>query len=316
MSAKKPTKPTKPTKPRKARYETHPTDLNELFRAQESLLRAKLGAARAGLSSHLGELGANLEVVTRTFLRSFLPHEYGLGRGFVIWRDKDSARPSVSSQLDIIIYDAVRGGPIADLETSQVYAMEHVYGYVEVKTVFTDHLDTSLAVSHRLRTPCLACYQGRPWDLFPYLPSTEQQKMVERFGGIERPPNTVGAIRMPRGRLLCWMVAFEGSRTKKHATPEGLRAYFEQKWLPSREHSHLTGALILDVRSENPTREAVFLGSVAAHGAARRSFVSNESAAIEFSKMMLLNLSAFERMPTGLSVNYHQYLNPPPILQP
>jgi len=299
---------------RRPRYETHPTNLDDLFRAQEELLRAKLEAARAGLSSHLPELGANLEVVVRSFLRSFLPHEYGLGRGFVIWRPKGSSKVSVSTQLDIIIYDALRGGPIADLETSQVYPIEHVYGYVEVKTAFEDHLDLTLANSHRLRTPKHALLQGRPWDILPYLVGDQQKQAEERIAKADRPLNRLESIRMDRSRLLCWMVAFEGTRAKKHSSVEGLQKLFEKEWLPTEEHSHLTGALILSISSK--VRESVFLGSQAAHGEPRQSFAFNEGAALRFSKMMLLNLSAFERIPIGLSLNYNQYLDPPGSPQP
>ena len=41
--------------------------------------------------------------------------------------------PKLSQQLDIIIYDAIRSGPIIKLDTCEVFPLEAVYGYVEVK---------------------------------------------------------------------------------------------------------------------------------------------------------------------------------------
>lgn len=105
--------------------------LSEVNQAEERLLDARLEAARLAIT-HGGEKGRALEHEVATLLRSFLPAEYGLSTGFVAHIVDD--RPRLSPQLDIIIYDALRGGPLVRLGTCDVFPLESVYGYVEVKT--------------------------------------------------------------------------------------------------------------------------------------------------------------------------------------
>jgi hypothetical protein len=111
--------------------ETSP-NFAELNKIEEELLLAKLHAVRAAIV-HAGEKGRVLEYGVRTLLRSILPAEYGLSTGFVVFHTADG--PRLSSQLDIIIYDAIRSGPIISLETCDVFPLEAVYGYVEVKAI-------------------------------------------------------------------------------------------------------------------------------------------------------------------------------------
>lgn len=107
-----------------------PLSMSELGRIEEQLLKARLDAVRAALR-HSGEKGRALEHQAASFLRSFLPAEYGISGGFVAYHGSHGVK--LSKQLDIIIYDAVRGGPLARLETCDVFPVEAVYAYVEVK---------------------------------------------------------------------------------------------------------------------------------------------------------------------------------------
>jgi hypothetical protein len=107
----------------------HP-DFSALSRIEEDLLVSKLDAARKAIS-HAGEKGRSLETEVMTLLRSFLPEEYALTNGFVVYhRDNE---PRLSPQLDVIIYDPIRSGPVAKLATCDVLPLEAVYAYVEVK---------------------------------------------------------------------------------------------------------------------------------------------------------------------------------------
>ncbi len=106
-------------------------DVLEFYRAQERVLQAKLDAVRAVIQ-HPGEKGRMLESVVRDFLRSLLPDEYGISTGFIV--SELNGQITSSPQLDIIIYDAVRGGPIARLESCDVFPLESVIAYFEVKT--------------------------------------------------------------------------------------------------------------------------------------------------------------------------------------
>ncbi|SUS05698.1 conserved hypothetical protein [uncultured Defluviicoccus sp.] len=115
-----------------------PPQFAEFNRIEEDLLLAKLNAARSAIV-HAGEKGRALEHEVRTLLRSFLPMEYGLSTGFVVFHTHSG--PRLSSQLDIVIYDAVRSGPIIRLETCDVFPLEAVYGYVEVKATLQSSSD-------------------------------------------------------------------------------------------------------------------------------------------------------------------------------
>lgn len=107
-----------------------PPEFAALTKIEEELLGARLQAVRKALS-HSGEKGRTLEHAVTTLIRSFLPVEYGLSTGFVVYHQGENIK--LSPQLDIIIYDAIRSGPIARLETCDVFPLEAVYGYIEVK---------------------------------------------------------------------------------------------------------------------------------------------------------------------------------------
>lgn len=91
---------------------------------------AKLAVARKAIS-HPGEKGRFLEDEVTKLVRSFLPSEYGLSTGFIAYHEENDVK--LSKQLDIIIYDALRTGPIVRLSTCDIFPIEAVYGYIEVK---------------------------------------------------------------------------------------------------------------------------------------------------------------------------------------
>jgi hypothetical protein len=97
---------------------------------EEQILAHKLEAIREVLT-HRGEKGRSVEGEIIAWLRTFVPAEYGLSTGFVVFHSPTG--PTLSDQLDIIIYDAVRCGPIARFGTCDVFPLEAVYGYMEVK---------------------------------------------------------------------------------------------------------------------------------------------------------------------------------------
>lgn len=129
-------------------------------RADEAILSAKLDAVRAAID-HPAEKGRAVEENVRAFIRELLPKEYGISSGFIAFHDNsclkettllkeplrelyeykysvDEDTISISSQLDVIIYDALRFGPIARLGTCDVFPAEAVYAYVEVKSMIDD----------------------------------------------------------------------------------------------------------------------------------------------------------------------------------
>ncbi len=97
---------------------------------EEKALSARLTAVRAGIE-HAGEKGRALEAQVKSLLRDLLPSQYGISTGFIVWATGDG--PKLSPQLDIIIYDAIRHSPIIRLESCDVFPLEAVYAYIEVK---------------------------------------------------------------------------------------------------------------------------------------------------------------------------------------
>ncbi len=110
-------------------------DLTNAYQLEQCLLTKQLAVVRASLD-HPGEKGVALEEYVRRFLRHALPQEYGITTGFIAYPpDFDSPRapPTLSGQLDIIIYDALHGSPLLRLPTCDVLPLEAVIAYVEVK---------------------------------------------------------------------------------------------------------------------------------------------------------------------------------------
>ncbi len=118
-------------------------NLNSFIKAEGDILKAKVDGIR--VISHPGEKGRSGENEVTQLVRSFLPTEYGLSTGFIAYHNNDyeidkiknvyhqKTQVPISSQLDIIIYDALRSGPIVRLGTCDVFPIEAVYGYIECK---------------------------------------------------------------------------------------------------------------------------------------------------------------------------------------
>lgn len=108
----------------------HTPQFTALSQIEEKALTAKLDVVRNAIS-HAGEKGRALEGEVISLVRSFLPMEYGLSTGFIVHHTDEG--PKLSKQLDVIIYDAIRSGPIVRLGSCEIFPLEAVYGYIEVK---------------------------------------------------------------------------------------------------------------------------------------------------------------------------------------
>lgn len=117
----------------------HTPSFNEITAIDESVLVAKLDAMRKAIA-HGPEKGRSLELEVIALLRQILPAEYGLSSGFIAYRKPGGVR--LSTQLDVIIYDAVRYRPLIQFPSCAVLPLEAVYGYVEVKAVLSSSRST------------------------------------------------------------------------------------------------------------------------------------------------------------------------------
>jgi hypothetical protein len=121
-------------------------NFTECVSREQEILNSQLALIRSAIM-HPGEKGGAVEDLIRTFLRDMLPHEYGIGSGFIAYHDPkciqgkapayryDFKRDKIgiTGQLDVVIYDAIRGGPLLRLGSREVYPIESVFAYVEVK---------------------------------------------------------------------------------------------------------------------------------------------------------------------------------------
>lgn len=109
----------------------------ELLRIEEELLASQLRSVRAAVR-HAGEKGRGLEHHALRLLRRLLPSEFGLTTGFVACAlgSNGDHKVVLSPQIDVIIYDAIRGAPVVDLGSSHVLPIECVHAVVEVKASF------------------------------------------------------------------------------------------------------------------------------------------------------------------------------------
>ena len=82
------------------------------------------------LVGHRAEKGRIVEAVVKTALRAILPGRFSIGTGFAI-----TASGKTSSQLDVIIYDAMFNAPIILEGGTGLFPIECIYGFVEVKSL-------------------------------------------------------------------------------------------------------------------------------------------------------------------------------------
>ena len=174
-------------------------DFGKLARLEETALAAKLDAVRATIT-HGAEKGRALEQAVVLLLRELLPAEYGLSTGFIAYHADGTVK--LSPQTDIIIYDAVRTGPLASLTACDVFPLEAVHGYVEVKATICSSSDSAEAPSNNSIEHCLQQNQ-------------QLRRMNDRRYHVQVPGSVVGSVRQPREwtSIRGFVVAFEPEGT-------------------------------------------------------------------------------------------------------
>lgn len=169
------------------------SEFSDLSKIEEELLVAKLQATRKAIS-HAGEKGRALENAVIRLIRDLLPSEYGLSTGFIAYHTEDGIR--LSSQLDIVIYDAIRSGPMVKLESCDVFPLEAVYGYIEVKASICSTSDTAKEVAGNSIEACIA-------------KNKKLRSMVNRRYWAPVRANTSGLVKHEWMGLRSYVFAFE-----------------------------------------------------------------------------------------------------------
>jgi hypothetical protein len=266
-------------------------DFSKLSALEEDVLAARLEAVRASIS-HGGEKGRALEFDVRQLLRGLLPSEYGLTTGFIA-STTESGTVELSSQLDIIIYDAIRHSPLIHLESWDVLPIEAVYGYVEVKASLVSTSDSAAKSAGNSIEACIAT-------------NRELRRFKKRVFNvtIAGSPITVKTHRVewlaPRG----YVIAFE---------PEGAIASDADKLasrmaevLKRNRDAHLHGVLI-------PRHGFFYTRPVDVRTAVDDDYshvlYTTDHPLLAFKTILLQGLATFQRPPDGWVPAIDQYLN-------
>lgn len=200
--------------------------LRRFYDSEEERLRATLCGVRSALL-HAGEKGRALENEVTALIRKMLPSEYGVSTGFVAYSVNGDLR--LSSQLDVVIYDASRGASLVTLDTCKVLPLEVVYGYVEIKT----SLDSS-CLSKCLRKNRI-------------LRSMTERRFWEPYSG--SPPETVPIGPLQWTPIRSFIFAFES----RFETVDELRNAIRNRLKKSRG-VHLHGVFVAGFGFFSPHR--------------------------------------------------------------
>jgi hypothetical protein len=266
-------------------------DFAKLSGLEEDLLGARLEAIRASIS-HSGEKGRALEFDIRQLLRGLLPPEYGLTTGFVASTSR-AGSVELSSQLDIIIYDAIRNSPLIHLESWDVLPLEAVYGYVEVKASLTSTSDEAVRPASNSIEACIAT-------------NRELRRLNERVFNITHggSPIRIETRREPWLAPRGYVIAFE---------PEGAVAADADKFasrmaevLKRNREAHLHGVLI-------PRHAFFYTRPVDVRTALDDDYshvlYTTDHPLLAFKTILLQGLATFQRPPDGWVPAIDQYLN-------
>jgi len=131
---------------------------DEINKLEAEILRSRWEAIRYAIE-HRGEKGAAAEQEVFSLIRSFLPNEYGMSTGFIIYHENEdfiysntSPNPKLTKQLDIIIYDAMKCSPLIRLGSCDIIPIEAVYGYIEIKgCLYKSNIHDLVVDSNNLR---------------------------------------------------------------------------------------------------------------------------------------------------------------------
>lgn len=266
-------------------------DFSKLSALEENVLAAKLEAVRASIS-HGGEKGRALEFDVRQLLRGMLPPEYGLTTGFIASTSASGA-VCLSSQLDIIIYDAIRHSPLIHLESWDVLPIEAVYGYVEVKASLRSSSDLTAKPASSSIEACIAT-------------NLELRKLRERVFNItiEGSPITIETHRVPWLAPRAYVVAFEPDGAIASDADE-LAARMAEV-LKRNRAAHLHGVLI-------PRHGFFYTRPVDVRTALDDDYshvlYTTDHPLLAFKTILLQGLATFQRPPEGWAPAIDQYLN-------
>ena len=260
----------------------------DFVRFEEQALASKLDQIRLVIE-HRGEKGRALEEPIKGLLRGLLPPEYGITTGFVVHlvpRQPDHPLDAsqfdvvMSSQLDIIIYDAIRHAPLVSLASCDILPLEATYGYVEVKASICSSSDVAETAAGNSIEACI--------ESNARLRSMRSRYFYETVSGS---PIHVQLVARDAPAIRGYVVAYEASGTVA-CNPERF-AQRMSNVLKAQHDAHLHGVLI--VNSGFYSTEAVD-ARVARDEDCHHVHHTNDNALLAFRTHLLLTLGTFPRL--------------------
>lgn len=199
--------------------------MNDLYtKALEELANAQKRQIDSYFT-HSGEKGRLNEYIVVDLLKQILPRKYSLGAGFII-----NTQGDMSPQCDIIVYDGLHNRPLFGDKAANIYPIECVYAFIEVKTTLTTkNLRESLEAILKIRR---MAKKGKYYKSQELIWEKKDGKFVGQYAQV------ASEVHLPPRSFV---VAFGSELTKdKDSLIERFREECNQ------EHKHFHGLLILD----------------------------------------------------------------------
>ncbi len=188
---------------------------------------SKYEALAKSLISHRAEKGRIVEAVVKSALRAILPGRFSIGTGFAI-----TASGKTSSQLDVIIYDAISNAPIILEGGVGLFPIECIYGFVEVKSILDgDALDAATKAIATIRN---FAKEKRYVDYESIKDAKGQIVVAEREIAASLPPRSfIFAVNSSFGSISAVELKMREVTTENGAHVHGL-AVLEKDWFLSQ----------------------------------------------------------------------------------
>ncbi len=288
-------------------------DLAELLSAEEGVLLSRLKALRSTIG-HPAEAGAFAAEDLRSLIRELLPAEYGVGTGVIAHHAGQSVECApqeregrkvqkyryhpeldeilISPPLDLLIYDAVRSGPLARLGSWDVFPLEAVYGCVQVVPSMGKRKDKEGKTQADRLFDLAALLRGMRVRMY----WTPVRGTYSKSVCFPYPPDDAAVVR-----VYCIVLDAAGSK------PD-LQVLLQAAW-----QAHPDGQALLDGIYIHGKAFYRCLPQGPGEGAESRSVeMSETSPLMELKKRLLVDLSRFPRLPAHSAIALDKYFDPSP----
>jgi hypothetical protein len=130
--------------------------LESYFQTLQDVMAAE-SRLLASVYRHRGKLGENREALLLRFLRTYLPRRFDVGTGFALFD------AGVSSQQDIVVYDALNNPVLFPETVAPLFPPSALAAMIEVKSNLTKvELRKTVVKTHRLKRDLRKAFVHHP----------------------------------------------------------------------------------------------------------------------------------------------------------